>query len=40
MTLEEFEELLQQREGETLDFKQEMPISSDWQTRREGEAQW
>jgi len=29
MTLEEFEELLQQREGETLDFKQEMPTSSD-----------
>jgi len=24
MTLEEFEELLQQREGETLDFKQEI----------------
>ena len=29
MTLEEFEGLLRQREGETLEFKQEMPSSSD-----------
>ncbi|MBM4432179.1 MAG: ATP-binding protein [Chloroflexi bacterium] len=29
MTPEEFEQLIAQREGETLDFKQEMPSSSD-----------
>ena len=29
MTLKEFERLMGQREGETLDFKQEMPSSSD-----------
>ena len=29
MTPEEFEQLIGQREGETLDFKQEMPSSSD-----------
>lgn len=29
MTPEEFEQLISQREGETLDFKQEMPSSSD-----------
>ncbi|HIC95287.1 TPA: ATP-binding protein [Candidatus Bipolaricaulota bacterium] len=29
MTPEEFERLITQREGETLEFKQEMPSSSD-----------
>jgi predicted HTH transcriptional regulator len=29
LTPEEFEQLISQREGETLDFKQEMPSSSD-----------
>ncbi len=29
MTSEEFERLINQREGETLEFKREMPVSSD-----------